>query len=286
MAKTKINKVYVVGTIQEVNTTVRQSNGRDYINGKIVVKVDNGMGENLVEMKVLSFAKNKDGGDNKMFQTYVKLDGMQGKKVKLTGEFRDGSMINQTDGKVRHFNEIYLKFVNPARADEPDCATFEYSGFVVKGIYERKNKEDELLGYRIEVAQANYNDTNMQVIRFDIAKDDINIAQAIEASYEVGSTVSFSGAISYQTHTEQKVQEMAFGDPVVKTYVVSDKMFRITSGTETFDADNPATYTREEIKSLVEAYKQADVDRLTQTTAAEAAPATSMSKLTRTSSLI
>lgn len=291
--KTKINKVYVVGTVQEVNTNIRStSDGRNYINGKVVIKTIVNDVESLVEMKVLAFEKTKSGEDNKVYINYTKLDGQLGKRVKVSGEFREGSMIDQSNGGVRHFNEIYLKFINPAKADDADCATFEYSGFVVKPLYERKNKEDELLGYRIEVGQANYNNTAMQVIRFDVNKNDLNIAQAIEANYVTGSTVSFSGNITYVSRTEVKTEEVAFGDPITKTFVVSDKNFRITGGNEPFDEEDPAAYSMEEIKKYVEAYKAADVERVEKNSidSSSAEPVSTatnpMSKMIRKSSLI
>ena len=50
MSRTKINKVYVVGTIAEVKTQVRTSDsGKTYINGSIVVKTTVNGVENLVE---------------------------------------------------------------------------------------------------------------------------------------------------------------------------------------------------------------------------------------------
>jgi aspartyl-tRNA(Asn)/glutamyl-tRNA(Gln) amidotransferase subunit B len=51
MSRTKINKVYVVGTIAEVKTQVRTSDsGKTYINGSIVVKTTVNGVENLVEL--------------------------------------------------------------------------------------------------------------------------------------------------------------------------------------------------------------------------------------------
>lgn len=291
MERIKINKVYVVGTVQEVNTNIRTTaNGRDYINGKVVVKSTINDVDSLIEMKILAFAKNKNGEDNKIYQSYTKLDSFLGKRVRVAAELREGSMVNQSTGGVNHYNEIYLKFINPARTDDIDCATFEFGGFVVKGLYERKNKEDELLGYRIEVGQANYNDTSMQVIRFDVNKDDLNIANIIESNYVIGSTVSFSGNITYVSRTETRTEEVAFGDPIIKTFVVSEKTFRITGGNEPYGDEAPETYTEEEIKKLVEAYKSADAERVAKESASNEEPATpqgqAVSKLTRASSLI
>jgi hypothetical protein len=157
-------------------------------------------------------------------------------------------------------------------------------------VYERKTKEDELLGYRIEIAQANYNYTNMSVIRFDIDKNDLLIMQAIESNYTVGSTVSFEGIINYNVHTECRTEQVEFGDPIVRTFVVSDKVYRITGGNSPFDEKSPMAYQQDEIKKLIEAYKAADVRKLeaAKSGAEEEKPAvnSAMDKITRRSSLI
>ena len=55
------------------------------------------------------------------------------------------------------------------------------------------------------------------------------------------------------------------------------------AGNEPFDDDNPGTYTNDEIKNLVVAYKQADIDRIAKTKIANEEPvgAAAMNKLTR-----
>ena len=283
MERTNINKVYVVGTVEEVNTEVREGNGKKFITGKVVIKVvDDNKKESLVETKVLAFEKNKKGETSKVYTAFSRLDGYLGKRVRATCELRDDAMV-RGDGTVTHFNTIMLKFIGDARSEEVDAARFEFSGFVVKGLYERRNSQDELLGYRLEVAQQNYNGTNMNVIRFDIDKNDTSIASAIEANYTLGATIQFEGSISYTTTVETKVAEVAFGEATPKTYVKVDKTYRITAGNEPFDDDNPGTYTNDEIKNLVAAYKQADIDRIAKTKIANEEPvgAAAMNKLTR-----
>ena len=293
MSKTKINKVYVVGTMAEDKTQVRTSeSGKTYLSGSIIVKTNVGGSESLVELKVLAFEKKTDGTVNKQFATLKSVSGMLGKKIRVSGRLQEGSMIN-SNGDVIHFNEIFASFINPAKADDVECSTFEYSGFVVKPLYERKNKDDELLGYRIEVAQANYNDTAMQVLRFDVDKEDVNIAQAVEANYTTGATVKFNGNLIYTSRTEKKTESVAFGEPVVKTITFSDKSYRITGGDEPFEEDGPETYTNDEIKKFVADYKAADAERIANAKAkaegndeAPNASAAAMAKMTRPASLI
>lgn len=291
-SRSKINKVYIVGTLVEVDTKIGTTakDNREYISGKIVVKtISNGV-ESLIDIKLFSFAKKNNGEDNRVFASYKKLEGMLNKRVKVSGDLREDAMV-RPDGTIIKFNTINLNFINEAKQDDVDCATFEYSGFVVKQIYERKNKDEETIGYRIEVAQANYNDSNIQIIKFDIDKNDMAIIQAIESNYLAGETISFSGVITYKHRIETKTEEVAFGDPITKTFTTSEKVFRITGGKDVFPEDNPGKYTTSEIKDFIEAYKKADAERLEKSKtssdeASESAPQNSISKMTRTTSLI
>ena len=263
MSRTKTNKVYIVGTIAEVDVEERVSkSNKNFISGKVVIKSVVDDKENLIEVRVIAMEKNKDNSINKQFTAYKNLPAMLGKRVRVSGELNDESMI--ADGQIRHFNTIRGNFFNNARADEVDTCTFEYSGFVTKGIVERKTKEDETIGYRIEIAQANYNDTNLKVIRFDIHKNDVNIAQAIESNYVVGSTVKIQGKISYETRIETREEEVSFGEANKKTVVYTDKVYRITGGSEPLDEDSADCYPVSEIQALVAAYKTADAEKLAQ----------------------
>lgn len=296
MAKVKFNKVTVKGTLAEVNTEVKTaSDGRKYIGGKIVVRVVQDGVENLIDMKIFAFEMTKTNTVSKLFTAYTKLEGLLNKRVAVEGEFREDKMVDQSSGSIRAFNTISAKFINELRGDEPDCATFEFNGFVVKELYERRNKEDELYGYRIEVGQSNYNDTMLQVLRFDVDKNDVNIATAIQANYLTGMTVTFYGTLSQITRTETKVEETAFGDPVSKTKVYTDRAYRIKSGNQPLDEGDPNAYTMDEINSFIEAYKKDNETRIEKAKngGEEAAPAAStspaaaaMNRMTRMQSLI
>lgn len=291
--RNKLNKVFIVGTVVEVNTQVREGNGKKYVNGKVVIKTTINDVENLIDCKVLAFEKTKSGEISKMFTNYCGLDGYLNKRVRVSAELAENFIPDQTNGTLKKFNQVNLKFINPAKSDDVDTATFEFNGFVVKPIYERKNKDDETIGYRIEIAQANYNNSNIQVIRFDVNAQDVNIVNAIEANYEAGATVEISGMLSSISTTETRTEEVAFGEPVVKTFVNTNRQYRITGGKEVIGEESPDYYPPEEIKQLVAAYKQADVERLAKAKEKEVggepetAPAqNSMASKIRTSSLI
>lgn len=290
MAETKfsrINKVIIVGTVEEVDVNERTTaDGRKYVNGKVVVKSTIQDKENLFDIKVLAFEKTSTGSVSTLYTNYIGLPSLVGKRIRVQGDLREGSFVTP-DGQLRQFNEIYGRFFNLVKVDEPDCATFEYSGFVVKSIYKRTNKDEEILGYRLDVAQANYSGTNIQVIRFDIDKNDMNIVQAIESAYEVGQTVKFYGTISHISRIETREEQVSFGEPVVKQFVTTEKVYRITSGDEPFTTEDPTYYTDEAITSLVAEYKKTNAAKIedAKKAATPSESANEISKMTRTSGL-
>ena len=198
---TKKNDIFIIGTLVDVKTDVRTTgDGKRYISGKVSIKAMLNNVENIIEASIFAMEKTKAGADNKMFKSYSTLESLIGKRVRVNGSLGEGGMPDESTGEIRHFNQVNAKFINAAYStDTEDKATFEYAGFVTRPIYERRDKEDNLLGYRIEVAQANYSNTNLIVVRFDIDKDDVNKASVIEANYLAGATVEFSGTRFWRT---------------------------------------------------------------------------------------
>lgn len=292
MAVTKKNEVFIIGELVDVKTDVRTSSeGKTYISGKASVKVVVNGVENIIDASIFSYEKTKAGADSKMYKSYLTLDSMIGKRVRITGSLGEGSIVDESSGDVRHFNQINAKFINAAYStDTEDKATFEYSGFVVRSLYERKDKEDNLLGYKLEVAQANYDDTNCIVVRFDIDKDDTQKAAVIEANYVVGSTVEFSGNLGAVSTIEVKTVQADFGDPITKKFAKTEKTYSIVSGNLPLDSSNELAYSKAFIDTLVAAYKQADVDRVekarasVETAVATNSAAAAMSSITKSAS--
>lgn len=289
----KKNDVFIIGTLVDVKTDVRtSSDGKTFIGGKVSIKVVMNGVENIIDARIFAMEKTKAGADNKMFKSYSTLESLKGKRVRVTGSLSEGSMVDESTGDVRHFNQIEARFINAAyTTDTEDKATFEFSGFVTRAITELYDKEENIRGYRIEVAQANYNDNNCFVIRFDIDKDDIKKANVIRENYIVGSTVEFSGTLNATSSVETVVVEADFGEPTTKTYVKTEKKYTIVSGNLPLAEDDENAYSAEFIKTLIAAYKQADQDRVEklrskEETVAPSAVASAMSALTRQASLI
>jgi len=247
----RTNKIYIIGTLSQVkDTRSGDKDGIPWIAGTAVVT----SGDNEFELKYYSSAKTQKGAENSRFSNYETLSDRVGERVKVNGEISGRNWFNEGQGQVIGFNELSAGFFNTPKPTESDVATFEYSGFVTKPIYERFNKDEELVAYEMEIAQANYSGDNMQIIRFTIDKDNPKIISAIEKSYAKGVTVSINGIVRYEVITEEKVEEVAFGDPIVKKYQNTRKSFVITGGKQVI-VDEGLAYSPTQIAKLESAYR-------------------------------
>jgi hypothetical protein len=247
----RTNKVYIVGDLQEVTLREGDKDGKSYIAGDIAVQVAE---DNLIELKFFSFATTADGKANKRFANFKDLEAMKGRRVKVSGELSGRAFYQAGQGQVITFNEVTASFVNLAKDTDANVATFEYSGFVYKPLLDRTNEKEELVGYDLEVAQANYKGDAMQVIRFSIDKEAMNIANSVRSHYIKHATVTFSGIVKHTPSTQTKVEEVEFGDPLVKTFTSVKKQYLITGGKAPITTE--VAYTAAQIQGLESSYTQ------------------------------
>lgn len=246
----RTNKVYIVGTLLDVKDIREgEKDGKKWIAGTAVIQTKG----SEIEAKFFSSEKTKDLKPNVRYDNYLNISKRIGERVKVNGEISGRVFFNESQGQVINFNEVSAGFFNPAKASDEDVATFEFGGFVVKPLHERLNKEEKLIAHEIELAQANYNGNNMQVIRFTVDKGANKIINAISNSYGKDATVFISGEIVYEVTTEEKTEEVAFGDPIVKKYQNTRKSFVITGGKQPI-TDGTA-YSRANIDALEASYR-------------------------------
>jgi hypothetical protein len=269
----RTNKIYVIGNLAQVkDTRSGDKDGISWIAGTAVVT----SGSNEFEFKYYASAKTQKGAENSRYTNYIGLSDRIGERVKVNGEINGRVWYNEGQGQVINFNELSAGFFNTPKPTEGDVSTFEFSGFVTKPLYERYNKDEELVAYEMEIAQANYSGNNMQIVRFTVPKENAQIVSAIEKSYAKGTTVAINGEIRYEVTMEEKVEEVAFGDPIVKKYQNTRKSFIITGGKQAIIEEGLA-YTPAQIATLQSAYNdylaQIERDAKERGTISKSAPA-------------
>ena len=247
----RTNKIYVIGTLIQVkDVRTGDKDGVKWVAGTAVVKSTS----NEFEFKYYAAEKTQKGKENSRFANYESLANRVGERVKVNGEVSGRLWFNDAQGQVINFNELSAGFFNTPKPSEVDVATFEFGGFVVKPLHERFNKDEELIAYEIEIAQANFNGDNMQIVRFSVDVDNPN-ASKIGAAYPKNTTVFISGVIRYEVVMEEKVEEVAFGDPIVKKYQNTRKSFVITAGKQPI-IDEGLAYSPAQIAALQTAYTE------------------------------
>lgn len=251
MSKLRTNKVYIVGTLTQVKDVREgEKDGVRWIGGTAVIK----SGDNDIETKFYSSEKTKAGKSNVKYSIYTKLADRVNERVKINGDVLGRIWFSPREGQLITFNEINAGFFNTPRVDEEDAATFEYGGFVYKPIQERQNKDGELIGYEIQIAQANFNNNNMQVVKFFVDKDRTDIVSAIESQYPKNTTVEIMGNIMYEVTNEVRTEEVSFGSPIQKIIPVTRKALVINGGKEAI-LDEAIAYSQEDISELETSYR-------------------------------
>lgn len=246
----KTNKVYVIGTLTQVKDVRRgEKDNVPWIAGTAIVK----SGSSEIEFKYYSSKLTQAGKHNVKYDAYAKLEDRVGDRVKVNGDLRGRVWYNEGQGQIINFNEVNAGFFNTPNPNEKDVATFEFGGFVTKPLYERRDKEENLIGYEVEIAQASWNGETMQILRFAVDKDDRNIINAVEQNYTKGTTVYVMGTINYEVVIEEKIEEVAFGDPIVKKFQNTRKSFLITGGKNPIVEDGQA-YSPANISKLEASY--------------------------------
>lgn len=247
----RVNKLYVVGELVDVVLRPGSNDRGAFIAGNIDVKVSD---ENVLTMSFFATEKTKDGRLNVRYSNYASLEQMKGSRVKVSGEIQGRAFYNKTQGQVINFNELSAGFINLATEKDANVATYEYSGFVHKPLVEKLNKEDKLYAYEIEIGQADFSGERLSLVKFQIEPNQVNIANSVRNHYLKGTTIAFNGEVVYKPITETKTEEVAFGEPLVKTFTSVQKSFLITGGKQPIMGGT--AYTPEQIAKLENAYNE------------------------------
>jgi hypothetical protein len=247
----RTNKVYVVGILRD-DFEIREGDkdGQEYIGGNFKVEVEE---DNLIEFKFFSYRNTVAGARNKRYDNFKNIPNLAGQRVRINGELAGRAFYLASQGQTISFNEVSPNFINIARNEDENVATFEISGFVFTPLVERADKEDNIVSYDLEVGQANYSGEKMQLLRFNIEPSAKNIISSVREHYTKHSTIRFNGVIHYTPITETKTEEVEFGEAITKTFTSVRKQYLITGGKSPILTGE--AYTAEQIEKLTESYR-------------------------------
>ena len=261
--KNLTNTFTVVGHLKSVEYRNKEKLA-EQVSAKATIESEIGGQTKEYEIEFFSKATTAAGAPNKLYATYVDLEKNIGKKIKVTGEFRENRYYSSTKEAVISVNVLSGRFINYDVKDA-DTATFEFQGFVIKELTEKTNKDGEIYQYNIGIAQEGYKENSLTVINFNVSTEpeSSEIVNVIRDQYTIGNSVTITGDLDFysETTTSEINQEGGFGKPIVREYTNTYRNYFITGGLAPFSPDDEkAFYNDEKIATLVQAYKAHDVE--------------------------
>lgn len=264
-----INDVSIIGTLSQMEISEKSStvNGekREFIIGKLVIKVDQEVDGKIVENEIpVDAIANKlksDGSPNAIYKSiqswkdnFVSLAAADkptdASRVSINGKLGENIWIDTSGIARTNVFQVKTNFLNKVKsADEEDRAEFELTG-VIGEIKDETDKDG--------------NDTGRIIIQFIVVGwngkvDVINlIAESpaavnhIRQNYNKGDTVGVSGIIRMTTKEIITEEEQGFGPAKKRKKTTYTKELIITSGSHSgFDDDD--AYDPDSVKvALVE----------------------------------
>ncbi len=254
MNNVQVTGVVVKDTIGDFTTR----DGKELLGGSLVIRTRDG---SEVEVNVITNRYKKDTYEESYFYTYyTKLkenlvtlenadDPTLASVVRITdGEFID-NVFKNANGDTIESNKINCKFINVIEPNKVQD-TVQQAIFAVEGIVTGINDEmvnnmptGNLIVY-LDMIQTNLVDANGNPT-FDKTKGKVNpygivpiklkvdkdMAQAFKsAGYYTGCFAKFVGNVINTVEVERTLEQMAFGEPVVKEIKKHIKCYLVKSG--------------------------------------------------------
>lgn len=266
------NIVTITGVLNELEIVEGTSTaGKDYVRGTATVRVDQEIEgkvqENLIPVKLFSMKYKSDGTEN---QIYKKILGYRDQFTSIAAaeDEKDASRVTITGAKVeenawhdakanvvRSTYQISTNFINKAKDDDTEKATFELSGVVGKMYPEVRNDEETgrvIVDFVVITWGPKAN--KIQLVASGSAAD------FISSHWQVNDTVKVTGRVNMTHKTETWKEEQGFGEPIIRSRTISKKELVITGGSPTGLGEDQA-YDIDSIMQLV-AKRKAEQEEL------------------------
>lgn len=258
MALLKENECYIVGTLVEVKELKEVLFGpnkdKEGVSAKIVVKSVVNDVENLIELTTFISKVTKAGTINKNYNTILGLNDLLNTRVVVSGATIESERFwAKNTNQLVQSTKYRFNIIRPASsAQTEDKAEFKFGGFVYRELAEKLDENGEIMYYQFSLAQANYKEDNIFIVDFVVPKNNLAAVNAIQKMYEQGATVEVSGICQNVVSISTTTEDVAFGDPIVRTHTRTDRKLIITSGQQPITGEGE--YTIDSIKALNEAY--------------------------------
>lgn len=234
MAAESVNKVKIVGKLVEIShKDGTNRNGQEYIAGKVMIETEP---DNIIPIDFYQNVLKKDGNPNNVhkgimtmineFKTVAK-DGKEAADVVEVDAARleENSFYAQGGAFVRGFRTSAPFFNRRANAENEN--SFITTGIVLNMVDEIKNDvpTGSLFVDLLVIGYGNRGD----VIRYTV--EDEKGVSYLKNSLSNGDEVKFAGKIVIKEERVEKVEESAFGGPIVEFETKFKRELLVTSAT-------------------------------------------------------
>lgn len=254
------NEVSLVGILTEFNVKEGISKkGDGYVKLDGTIRADQEINGVVITSEVpfsaITMRHRKDGSVNAIYDRYISYKEQfislaaaekpeDATRLSITGSLEENSYYRQ-DGTLKEDFRISARYLNKAKRDEKDCATFTVSGVV--GAIKDEEKNGEPTGRSC---------VKMTIINWGGKAHVINMTASgspkahIEANWEVGDTVLVTGRFAIYSKTEIEKKDMGFGEPMEKPHTTRVREAVITGGSNT-GLEEAFSYDADDIKAAL-----------------------------------
>lgn len=275
MKNESTNTCEISGILSQLEVEEKSTaDGRDYVQAKAVIKVDQEVGgkmvENEIPVRFFSMKMKSDGSSvSKIYTSIVDFknkytslaalpdeDKAQASKVVVNaGRIEENIWIDPNSGEAKTTWQISSNFMNEPRGEFEEGAKFELSGVVMNKVREQDINGEETGRLKIKFGVVRYNG-KLDII--ELIAESENAVNFIENNWEDGDTVNVNGAISFNHSTKVWYEEQGFGEPIKRTKTVSRKELIVLGGSPS-GLEEHLSYDANDIKQALGA-RQARVE--------------------------
>lgn len=251
------NKVFVEGTVSEINFEIKEIDGKEAIMGDIVIQLDD---DSICTVDVFSYKFKKDGNENTIFKglstvmneykSIAKFGKEEADKVRISGAKLIVNDYYNNAGVLKSDIKIQTSFINRMKQGEElnPKAEFEVELFIHK-INDEIDKNNELTGNKIISGLVPVYDG--KIVPMDFIVKDPELVQGIESLYEPGQTIKLYGDVNISITTTKTIVPVAIGKPKEIINTITTRELIVTGGSEPYAEDDANTFNIETVKNAM-----------------------------------
>ncbi len=234
MAVESINKVTLAGLVVDIAVrTATNKNGQEYVAGRVTIETGP---DNLIPVEFYQNKLTKAGSANSVYKGIITMseefktiakDGRDAADfVSINvGQLGENSFYSQSGALIREFRIASPFFNRKANGEEEN--QFIVSGIVMNMVDEVKSDlpTGRLLIDLLAIGYGNRGDLLRLVVENDQG------VEYMKRSLTVGDETKFAGEVIIAETRTEKIEEVAFGSPIVQHDVRIEKKLVVTSAT-------------------------------------------------------